>query len=302
LQVSDVGGGPALYAGGDFSNAGGVPASGIARWNGASWSTLGTGVDSSVYSLTEFNDGSGSALVAGGPFASAGGVAANHIARWDGSSWSALGSGTNHFVYALAEFDDGGGAALFAGGSFASAPDSQDSYLAKWGCTEAGPGSTYCFGDGSGAVIACPCDNTGSLGHGCANSQFASRGARLASFGSTNPDTVTLTSSEERSEALSIFLQGNASFATGLVYGDGIRCAGGALKRLYKKNASQGTVSAPGPGDLSIRARSAAAGDTIPPGATRYYQVYYRDPVPTFCPSPPGNTWNVSNGIEIVWP
>ena len=68
------------------------------------------------------------------------------------------------------------------------------------------------------------------------------------------------------------------------------------------KSASGGSVSAPGAGDLSIRARSAAAGDTIPPGATRYYQVYYRDAVIAFCPNPPGNTWNVTNGVEIVWP
>jgi len=101
---------------------------------------------------------------------------------------------------------------------------------------------------------------------------------------------------------LSIFLQGDVNAAPGLAYGDGIRCVSGALKRLYKKSASSGTVSAPGAGELSIRVRSAAAGDPIPAGATRYYQVYYRDPNPTFCPNPVGNTWNVSNGIEIVWP
>jgi hypothetical protein len=60
-------------------------------------------------------------------------------------------------------------------------------------------------------------------------------------------------------------------------------------------------VFAPHPGDLSITARSAAAGDPIPPGATRFYQVYYRDPSGTFCPNPPGNTWNVSSGLRITW-
>jgi hypothetical protein len=29
--------------------------------------------------------------------------------------------------------------------------------------------------------------------------------------------------------------------------------------------------------------------------------VYYRDPSLTFCPDPPGNTFNVSNGAEIFW-
>jgi len=33
-----------LYAGGSFTNMGGVPATRIAKWDGANWSALGTGV------------------------------------------------------------------------------------------------------------------------------------------------------------------------------------------------------------------------------------------------------------------
>src|SRR5262249_17474118 len=44
LVVHDDGGGPDLYAGGDFDGAGGVVSKGIAKWNGTSWSALGTGV------------------------------------------------------------------------------------------------------------------------------------------------------------------------------------------------------------------------------------------------------------------
>ena len=86
-------------------------------------------------------------------------------------------------------------------------------------------------------------------------------------------------------------------------FGDGVRCVGGNLKRLYVKNASGGTVSAPGPGDPSITTQSTNLGDPIAPGsgAVRYYQVYYRDPDLTFCPTPPGNSWNVSNGLGITW-
>jgi hypothetical protein len=29
--------------------------------------------------------------------------------------------------------------------------------------------------------------------------------------------------------------------------------------------------------------------------------VYYRDPIPTFCPNPPGGTFNVSNALRIDW-
>jgi hypothetical protein len=70
---------------------------------------------------------------------------------------------------------------------------------------------------------------------------------------------------------------------------------------LYILHASGGVVSAPGPGDPSILARSTALGDPIPLGATRTYQVWYRDPSPAFCPSPPGGTFNASSGLILQW-
>jgi hypothetical protein len=60
-------------------------------------------------------------------------------------------------------------------------------------------------------------------------------------------------------------------------------------------------VTAPVAGDPGILERSAAAGDPIPLGGTRVYQVYYRDPNPGFCPSPPGGTFNASTAIAIAW-
>jgi hypothetical protein len=36
-------------------------------------------------------------------------------------------------------------------------------------------------------------------------------------------------------------------------------------------------------------------------GATRYYQVFYRDPNVTFCPDPPGGTFSVSNAVAVLW-
>src|SRR5690606_21286078 len=120
------GGGPALYAGGEFTSAGGVSTRFIAKWDGSSWSPLGEGLGGGdlprVFALTVLADGSGGgpALYAGGDFTIAGGVAANRIAKWDGSVWSPLGAGVNHRVYALTVFDDGsgGGPALYAGGDF----------------------------------------------------------------------------------------------------------------------------------------------------------------------------------------
>ena len=107
-----------LYAGGDFTTAGGVTANNIAKWDGSAWSALGSGMScwrSYVYALAV----SGTNLYAGGEFTTAGGVSANSIAKWDGSAWSALGSGMNGSirVSALAV----SGTNLYAGGDFTTA-------------------------------------------------------------------------------------------------------------------------------------------------------------------------------------
>lgn len=156
---------------------------------------------------------------------------------------------------------------------------------------------SMCFGDGTGA--SCPCSNTGDAGRGCQNSA-GTGGAQLTTTGTTSPDTIVLQSSFELPSALSIFLQGNASLAP-LPYGDGLRCTGGTLRRLYTKSATNGVASAPGPGDLSITDRSAALGVPIPADGRRYYQVYYRDANPGFCPTPTGNTFNISSAVRINW-
>jgi hypothetical protein len=113
-------------------------------------------------------------------------------------------------------------------------------------------------------------------------------------------DSVGLVSTGELPSAFTIFLQGTTTIAP-VVFGDGLRCAHGILKRLYVKPAVAGVVTAPLAGDPSISARSASLGDPIAPGSMRYYQVYYRDPEPTFCPIPTGNNWNVSNGLIVIW-
>jgi hypothetical protein len=133
------GSGPALFVGGSFATIAGITANGIAKWNGSSWSALGSGMGGEpvvgwMNVLAAYDDGSGPALFVGGNISTAGGVAANYIAKWDGASWSSLGSGLSSRPLAFAEYDDGSGAALYVGGSFLSALDSGDSFLAKWSC------------------------------------------------------------------------------------------------------------------------------------------------------------------------
>ena len=132
LVSHDDGSGPALYVGGSFTIAGGVTRNRIARWNGSSWSGLGTGMNGAVSALVVYDDGGGSALYAGGGFTTAGGVPASCVARWNGSSWSALGSGMNGAVLAFAPHDDGGGPALYAGGFFTTAGGVAANRVARW--------------------------------------------------------------------------------------------------------------------------------------------------------------------------
>ena len=132
LTVFDDGVGSALFAGGSFSFVAGVPASRVAKWNGASWSGLATGVNDNVEALAVFDDGGGPKLHVGGRFTQAGGAPANRVARWNGASWSALGSGVNDDVYGLAAFDGGVGPRLYATGSFTAAGGSAAKSIARW--------------------------------------------------------------------------------------------------------------------------------------------------------------------------
>jgi hypothetical protein len=103
----------ATWAAGEFTRAGGIAATNIAKWNGSGWSALGSGIGGSVFALAV----SGSDLYAGGIFTTAGGIAAPNIATWNGSGWSALGSGMDGEVLALAV----SGSDLYAGGDFTAA-------------------------------------------------------------------------------------------------------------------------------------------------------------------------------------
>jgi len=163
------------------------------------------------------------------------------------------------------------------------------------------PAIAGCFGDGS-TPTACPCNNTGAPGRGCENSALAG-GVRLDAAGEPALDQVVLISTRELPTALTVFLQFQTINANGVTFGDGVRCGSGPMKRLYTKNANAGTAHAPVVGEQSITARSTARGDPLSPnsGQVRYYQAYYRDPNPGFCPTPQGDTWNISSMLTITW-
>jgi len=167
-ETWDDGTGEALYAGGRFLSIDGVPASRIAKWDGTSWSALGSGltgsgVTPSVMAIAAHDDGTGEQLyVAGQTFNEAGGVPVSRIARWDGSNWSAVGDGFDDgIVWGLTVFDDGTGPALYASGTFSASGGVPMSGLAKWdgtswsdvGMTDDDTYRTLVFDDGSGSAL-----------------------------------------------------------------------------------------------------------------------------------------------------
>ena len=115
-----------LVVGGNFAGVSGTAAANIARWNGTSWSALGTGLG--VFGGSALCVLANGDLVVGGSFLTAGGVACNRIARWNGA-WSALGTGTNAVVSSLLALPNGD---VMAGGLFTTAGGLTANRLARW--------------------------------------------------------------------------------------------------------------------------------------------------------------------------
>jgi trimeric autotransporter adhesin len=113
-----------LYAGGDFTEAGDVPANYIAKWDGTQWSALGSGMNGQVRALLAV----GNDLIVGGDFTIAGGDTAMYIAKWDGSQWSEFGGGMDAWVRSLALING----EIYAGGSFTKAGNDSINRFAKW--------------------------------------------------------------------------------------------------------------------------------------------------------------------------
>jgi hypothetical protein len=150
-------------------------------------------------------------------------------------------------------------------------------------------------------VSACPCGNPGVPGAGCNNSS-ATGGAKLTAAGMSSllMDTLVFTTSGEKPTALSIVLQGTAVSPVGLPFGQGVRCVAGSLLRLYTKSAVGGSITAPAAADPTVSARSAALGGPILPSTSRYYGVYYRDPI-VLGGCPGSSTFNITNQLAVYW-
>lgn len=150
--------------------------------------------------------------------------------------------------------------------------------------------AAYCFGDGSGT--ACPCTNPGSVGSGCANGTYPS-GAKLSASGvpSVSNDTLVLSVTGSSPQQPGIFFLGDnaVNAGAGIVFGDGLRCAGGGVCRI---EVASGDFF----GDLSSSV-SLAASCSLLQGDVKRVQWWYRDP----SLSPCGSGFNLSNGLELTW-
>jgi hypothetical protein len=151
-------------------------------------------------------------------------------------------------------------------------------------------GTPFCFGEGR--PMACPCANNSASGseQGCLNSTGA--GGKLTGSGMTrvSADGLVLHASN-MIQGVCVYLQGDA--VTLAPFGDGLRCAGGALTRLATVSIAGGSSSYPQTGDPSISVK----GHVPAAGGVRYYQTYYRNPNGSPC----GALFNITSGVSVIW-
>lgn len=123
-----------LYIAGQFSEAGGNPARGIASWDGSNWSPMGDGLDSfpmgpSIPANTRVMAHYGTHLYVGGNFKWAGDDNAKYLARWNGADWEMIPGGQpNGAVYDIQTFNN----ELYICGFFDSIGNLPASGIAKW--------------------------------------------------------------------------------------------------------------------------------------------------------------------------
>lgn len=177
-----------LYVAGDFTKAGDISATNIARWNGTHWEAVGGGITGDESWMPNWFGmvyvsalaASGNTLYVGGSFTHAGGVAAANIAKWDGTNWSALGSGLGGqgdffmgYVYRPVLALAANGSEVYAGGEFGLGEGAPANWLARWdGWNWSALGAGL-----DGAVGALACDGNRL----CVAGNFGRAGGRPAS-------------------------------------------------------------------------------------------------------------------------
>ncbi len=140
----------------------------------------------------------------------------------------------------------------------------------------------FCYAIEAG--VSCPCDNDASE-RGCTNS--TGYGAFLTALGSTSiaANDLQYVATGLPKDQPALLFAGTASHFPALMFGDGLRCAGGRLRRFGPPVSAHGLHTW---GPIPATVGGWAAGDT------RYFQVWYHDPA-----GPCGSGSNLSNALEV---
>lgn len=328
LEVWDDGGGPKLYVGGEFNNAGGAPADKIACWDGSQWTALPnvSGVGG-AYAMAGFDDGSGPGLYVGGRLNMNG---THWIARWNGA-WSAVGDGLDWDVFALEVYDDGGGDKLYATGRFLNTLTNKgvkkaahwdgstwervglagldhEGYALQAFAEPSGSWPSLWFGgkftDASGVTSThvarwandCACQGiayctAGTSASGC-TAAISSLGD--ASRSAATGFVVSATGVEGAKNGMFYF---STSGAQSNVWGNGtsLQCAAPPVKRTGILSGAGTAGQCDGTLQLDFNAwMSANPTSAPPPGTAAYLQGWYRDPFNTS-----NRTSSLSNALRV---
>jgi hypothetical protein len=218
LVVFAEGGVPRLFAlGAGLSEALVWPLQSVLRWDGATWSRVGAGLEGESFAGQVHDDGSGPALFAG---------TSTGVRRWDGVQWTDIGLPGE--IRWLASFDAGTGPWLYASGSFSFPGASAYFGLARW------DGSSWQTVPGANSL-----DYLGPLavhddGSGAGPRLWSASWGQLRAFdGSTWSSIAPIASSGlDRLESIQGIAGGNALVVCGHVTAlDGLPSQGIALLR-----------------------------------------------------------------------
>ena len=180
-----------------------------------------------------------------------------------------------------------------------------------------GPGTSICFGDGSGTT--CPCSNPGAPGAGCATNftgdplafecqgPYFRVGTTLLALGSnslaeqSDPASRLVLMALRTTTQPGLFFPGENTIAggNGTIFGDGLRCCGQSLKRLELMDLpSTGPgIHCPANGSTMLDLTNVTPG-TVVAGMKLCYQYWYRNPgIRSLC----GSNFNLSNAVSVIW-
>ena len=166
-------------------------------------------------------------------------------------------------------------------------------HLLQATCGTAMTGTPFCAGDGTGT--ACPCGNNspGGSDAGCLSSLGVGGKLRATGFASLAADTVVLDGADLPNSS-ALYFQGTTqqNGGMGTAFGDGLRCAGGAIARLATVTNVGGMSQYPTGAQPSVSVKGGIAAPGI-----RTYQIWYRNAA-AFCTA---STFNLSNGLQLTW-